>query len=250
MDNLRIFITGITGAMGKALLETKEEDISIVGGIGEKVIKIKDKIPVFDKWKEVNIDFDLIIDFSAANKVSDWLDFALSTNTPILVATTGISKTTMEKMNKTALKIPVFYSQNMSYGIFVLKKLIQNAAILLEDYDIELIEAHHRYKKDSPSGTAYLLAKALQEIRDLEVVYDRSPKNECRNKKELGIFSVRGGTVPGDHSVLFLGEDEILELKHRAYSKKIFAKGAYKAGKWLVKQKPGFYSMEDMVKDG
>lgn len=244
MSDLKVFVTGITGQMGQVLLNTKVPGIEIVGGTGKEKKEIG--VPVYTGSEEPEIDFDIIIDFSSADVVNKWLSLAERRNKPVVIATTGLDETHFEKMKKVSEKVPVFYSRNMSIGIYVMKKIVGQAAKLLDDFDIEITETHHRKKVDAPSGTANMLLEEIQKERKADAVYSRKDHGR-RTENEIGVFSLRGGTVSGDHNVFFFGEDEELLIGHRAGSRKIFATGAFRAAKFIADKKPGFYTMEDLA---
>ncbi len=178
------------------------------------------------------------------------LEYAVAKRTGLVIATTGLTPNEVEHMQKVAEKIPIFYSANMSLGINLLKDLVKKVAPVLDDsFDIEIIEKHHNKKIDAPSGTAYLIADAINEELDhsKEYVCGRETRTERRSKNEIGIHAIRGGTIPGEHSVIFAGPDEIIEIKHTALSKRIFALGAIKAAKYIQTKDHGFYTMNDLL---
>ena len=236
-----IVIQGIGGRMGHVLCDmiAQREDCRVIAGID---LKDGDQngIPVYDSLEKLNGKGDVVIDFSspAAHKL------------PIVVCTTGLSEELQLKVVQLSRTVPVFKSANMSMGINVLSELCKRAsAILGANYDIEIVEQHHHNKLDAPSGTALMLADAINEQNNGEYhyVYDRSSVRQKRDPKEIGISSVRGGSIVGDHEVLFCGPDEVITLKHTAYSRNIFANGAVNAAVYLAKKEPGLYNMGDMI---
>ena len=248
----KIIMNGCFGKMGKVVTRIVEEDSSaeIVAGIdptgGEAAF------PVFRTPAECTVDADVIIDFSTASAVRALLEYAAEKNVPVVVCTTGLSDEQTEDLHKMAEKVAVLKSANMSVGVNLLFSLVQKAATALADsgFDIEIIEKHHNQKIDAPSGTALAIADAINEAMDnkFDYVYDRSQKREKRTQTEIGIHSLRGGNIVGEHDVIFAGTDEIIEINHKASSKEIFAVGAVKAAKYLAGKPAGFYTMLDVLK--
>ena len=194
---------------------------------------------------------DAIIDFSNAAAVDGLLDYCVEKQVPVVLCTTGLSEEQLKKVEETSKKVAVLKSANMSLGVNMLLKLLQDAAKVLAPagFDIEIVEKHHNQKVDAPSGTALAMADSINEALDNEYryTYDRSQVREKREKKEIGISAVRGGTIVGEHEVIFAGEDEVIEFKHTAYSKAVFAKGAVEAGKFLKGKGAGLYDMSDVI---
>lgn len=246
-----IILSGCNGTMGQVITKCAEnsEYYEIAAGYDP----MNDQSITYPVYKDVNDckeKASAIIDFSHPTVLEDILNYAVSTKTPIVVATTGLLSEHKEKLKEASKEIPVFISANMSLGVNLLMNLVKQAARVLEDtFDIEIIEKHHNKKIDAPSGTALAIADAISEAltEDKEYVYDRHSVRKRRNKKEIGLHAVRGGTIVGDHSVVFAGTDEIIEINHHAASKEIFAMGALKAAKFISDKKPGMYSMEDVV---
>ena len=208
--------------------------------------------PVFASPMEYTGTADGILDFSCPAALDDLLRYATAHRIPIVLATTGYSPAQLEQIQAAAAQIPIFRSANMSLGINVLIDLVRRAAAALEGYDIEIIERHHNQKVDAPSGTALMLAEAAAETvpYDAALTYDRSQRRQKRDPKEIGISAVRGGTIVGDHTVLFAGHDEVIELHHSAQSRELFAVGAVRAAKYLAAvQAPGLYDMQRMLRD-
>lgn len=248
----RIIMHGCNGAMGQMISKIVEEDkeAQIVAGIDIHDVK-QNGYPVFQSLSQCDVDADVIIDFAAAVAVDNLLDSAIAKKLPIVLCTTGVSDKQTEKVKQCSSMIPILKSANMSLGINMLMKLVKEATgILADDFDVEIVERHHNQKKDAPSGTALALADSINEAADgkYEYIYDRSQRREKREKKELGISAVRGGTIVGEHEVIFAGTDEVIEFKHTAYSKAVFAKGAIAAAKFLKGRRPGFYDMSDVVR--
>lgn len=240
---MKVFIVGITGAMGKTLTNL-EGDFEIVGGFAEEKDFSKN---IYNKFKDVDVDFDVIIDFSNKDIVDDTINFAIEKKKPLVEATTGLSEKTMENLEKASEEIPVIYARNYSLGINVMEKIVSEVTKLLEGFDIEIVEAHHNKKKDAPSGTALMLLDAVKKERDVYEIYDRSKNHKMREENEVGISSIRAGTINGEHSAIFAGDSEILEIRHSALSKNIFANGAIKAAKFLIKKEKGFYEFKDIL---
>jgi len=251
---LNILLSGCYGKLSRAILEYREtqQDTRIIAGIDPGPGRPALPFPVFPEPGAVEgVRPDVVLDCSLPRALPGLLEFALREKLPLVLATTGYGEAEYAMIEQAARRIPVFQSGNMSLGILLLKQLArQAAAVLGESFDIEIVEAHHNQKVDAPSGTAYILAQAVNEGLAIPhaYAYERHSLREARPKNEIGIHSVRGGTVPGEHSVLFAGFDEILELTHRAYSKRIFAAGCLAAARWLPDKPAGRYGMDDMVK--
>ncbi len=248
----KIIMHGCNGKMGQVIadLVKQDEEAEIVAGIDIGNAE-NTQFPVYSRLLDCKEDADVIIDFSIAKAVDQLLEDAVIKNLPIVLCTTGLSSEQLDKVDETSKKIPILKSANMSLGVNTLLKLVQTAAQVLTqaNFDIEIIEKHHNQKIDAPSGTALALADAINEALENEYTYeyDRTSKREKRDKKEIGISAVRGGNIVGEHEVIFAGTDEIIEFKHTAYSKAIFAKGAISAGKYLAGKKAGMYNMSDVI---
>lgn len=247
-----IILRGCNGKMGQVITDMVEADENaiIVAGIDVSQNR-NNKYPVYQSFSKCNVKADVIIDFSAPINIEEMLDFAISRGIGIVLCTTGLSKEQLLLINEAAAKIPIFKSANMSMGINLISKLLKEAAVVLADagFDIEIVEKHHNKKVDAPSGTALALADAMNEAlnNEYEYKYDRSGDRVMRSKKEIGISAVRGGTIVGEHEIIFAGTDEVIEIKHTAYSKAIFAKGAVQAAKFLPGNPAGMYQMSDMM---
>lgn len=248
-----VLIWGIGGRMGRTLLDclNKNNNASAIGGVDKFANKTDFNIPIFNSVSEINIKPDVIIDFSRAEAIYDFLPYAKENKIPVVLCTTGYSELDLDYIQEMSKEIPLFKSSNMSIGINLLIDLVKKATNLLgENFDIELIEQHHNVKVDSPSGTALSIANAINEEMNntLEFKFGRHDNNERRKKNELGIHAVRGGTVVGKHEVLFLGNDETITIKHEASSKAVFAEGAVKASIFMTTiKKPGIYNMNDLI---
>lgn len=247
---LNIILSGFNGAMGKNLIEIIEENENLNISCG--VDRSSNSRYLFDQFvsfEDDGIKGDVIIDFSHYTLVPALLDFCQKTKTPAVICTTGLSDETNERINELSKEIPLFLSGNMSLGINLMIDLIKKAsAILSYDFDVEIIEKHHNKKVDSPSGTALMLANAIKETaNNKHFIHGRSGNDSLRDKEEIGIHAIRGGTIVGEHQVIFAGTDEIIEIHHKAQSKKVFAKGAIKAAVFLKDQKPGLYDMSSVI---
>lgn len=249
---VRIIMHGCNGHMGQVIsgLVAQDPNAEIVAGI-DIADQGKNTYPVYTNMKECQVEADAIIDFSSAKAVDALLDYSVEHQIPVVVCTTGLSDEQLAKVQETARKVAVLRSANMSLGVNTLLKLIQDAARVLAPagFDMEIVEKHHKLKLDAPSGTAIALADSLNEAMDNQYhyVYDRSQKREKRDDKEIGISAVRGGTIVGEHEIIFAGADEVIEFKHTAYSKAIFGKGAIEAAKFLAGKPAGKYDMSDVI---
>ena len=250
---VRAIMHGCNGKMGQVItgLIKADEGIELVAGI-DTYTGLKNDYPVFERIDQCNVEADVIIDFSNAGAVDALLDYCADRKVPVVLCTTGLSEDQLGKVKVASEKTAVLKSANMSLGINLLMKLLQDAAKVLgtAGFDIELVERHHNQKVDAPSGTALALADAINESMDdaYEYVYDRSQVRRKRDKKEIGISAVRGGTIVGDHEVIFAGADEVIEFKHTAYSKTVFGKGAVEAAKFLAGKPAGAYDMSDVIR--
>lgn len=249
---VKILMYGCNGKMGRMITEIvkNEEDAVIAAGV-DKFTGIPNDYPVFEKITQCDVDVDVVIDFSNAGAVDELLDYCVKKSLPVVLCTTGLSDEQLKKVDECSEKIAVLKSANMSMGINLLLKLLKDAAKVLAPagYDIELVEKHHNQKLDAPSGTALALADSINEAmgNEYEYVYDRSQVRKKRDAKEIGISAVRAGTIVGEHEVIFAGTDEVIEFKHTAYSRSVFAKGAVEAGKFLAGQPAGMYDMGDVI---
>ena len=248
-----IILRGCNGKMGQVITEIVESDENAVIMAGIDVFQGRNnKYPVYQSFGACNVKADVIIDFSAPRNVEEMLDYAISHNIGIVLCTTGLDKEQLEAVEEASKKIPVLRSANMSMGINLISRLVQEAAVILSaaGVDIEIVEKHHNKKVDAPSGTALALADAINEVlnNELEYQYDRTRERVPRGRKEIGISAVRGGTIVGEHEVIFAGTDEVIEIKHMAYSKAIFARGAVQAAKYLPGNPAGMYKMCDIMK--
>ena len=245
---LRVIISGYSGSMGKVLTKCANEDSELEIGCGSSKDDLDVPFKTYHKMSEVEELADVIIDFSHHSTIDDTLSYAIKTKTPIVIATTGFNDEELTKIKKASNIIPIFHSSNMSLGVNVLVKLVKEAAKSLNGFDIEIIEKHHNKKLDAPSGTAVMIANGVKEVLpDSEYIYGRHGRSDKRSSNEIGIHAIRGGTIVGEHTTIFAGHDEVVEIKHSAQSKDIFAKGAIAAAKFLVKQEAGYYNMNNML---
>ncbi|MFV0352251.1 MAG: 4-hydroxy-tetrahydrodipicolinate reductase [Oscillospiraceae bacterium] len=243
-----ILLHGAGGKMGRvvAALCKKQPDMRIVAGV-DPVPFASDDFTVYTTVDEVQEKADVMIDFSRPEATMTALSYCVKQNLPIVVCTTGLSDGDMQQLEKSAQSIPVFHSANMSVGINLLIELAKKARDILPGFDIEIIEAHHNEKVDAPSGTALMLANALKEQHDYTLVYDRHAVRQPRQPQEIGMHSIRGGTIVGEHEVLLAGPSEIIRLSHSAQSRDVFASGAVRAAAFLQGKTPSIYTMQDMI---
>lgn len=248
----KIIMCGCNGKMGQVItsLVDADADAEIVAGIdisGEQ----RNGYPVFKKFSDCTVEADAIIDFSSPKVLPDLLEYAAQKQIPAVLCSTGYTPGEIAAIKAASEKTALLRSANMSLGVNTLLKLVQTAAQVLAaaDFDIEIVEKHHNQKVDAPSGTALALADAINEAlkNEYHYKYDRSQERVKRDKKEIGISAVRGGSIVGEHEVIFAGTDEVIEFKHTAYSKAIFGKGAVSAAKYMKGKAAGLYSMSDVI---
>jgi len=247
-------IVGATGRVGTILVNIIKNSDDSLGAVmfeGEQTIEFPSETVITNDAKTLLQNSDVVIDFSAPVATQALLEAALEEPKPLVIATTGLNDHQKNLMLEVSKKAPVLYATNMSLGVAILNKLVELVSEKLRDFDIEIVEQHHRYKVDAPSGTALTLAEHAAKARGLDLkevmVTGRSGHVGARTKDEIGVFAVRGGDVVGRHTVGFYNEGEFLELNHTATSRETFARGAIKAAKWLVNQKPGLYSINDAL---
>ena len=248
---INILMSGCNGKMGQVISRLSEQydDLRIVAGY-DVSDSGKNAFPVFTDLQSINVQIDVIIDFSNPAALEGLIKFAIAKKLPIIVATTGLSPAQVNMLKSASQKVPVFSSANMSLGVNLLIDLVKKAARLLEpNFDIEIIEKHHNQKLDAPSGTALAIADSINTVLEQkhEYIYDRHSRRKKRSKTEIGIHAVRGGTIVGEHSVIFAGDDEIIEINHSAMSKDIFGTGALRAARFIYGRKPGLYDMNDLI---
>lgn len=249
MTNILLF--GANGHMGKVVARIAEADpnAQIVAGVDLNTEPCGG-FPIYSSASEVKEKADVIIDFSHPSLFDSIMEYAEAKNIPSVICTTGLSKEQVSKLKYMSEKVPIFFSANMSLGVNLLIDLVRRASKILEDnFNIEIIEKHHNQKVDAPSGTALAIADAISDTvsYEAEYIYDRHSVRRKRGKSEIGIHSLRGGTIVGEHSVIFAGNDEVIELKHTAASKEVFAAGAVKAAKFMKDKGAGLYAMSDLI---
>lgn len=247
----QIILSGCNGKMGHVISDIVmgRDDCTIVAGFDLNTQRQYD-YPVYAKPSEYTGSGDVIIDFSHPSLLTALLDYAEEKKIPIVLATTGYSKAQLEEIHAAAQRLPVFFSANMSLGINLMVELAKKAASVLGgSFDIEIIEKHHNQKIDAPSGTALMIADAVSGVlsEKPQYVYDRHSQRKKRDKNEIGIHAIRGGTIVGEHDIMFAGRDEILTISHTAMSKEVFASGAVNAAVFMCGKAPGLYNMKDMV---
>ncbi len=249
---VKMIMHGCNGAMGRVITGLVQEDgaieivagIDISGGQGQGY-------PVFTSLESCDVAADVVVDFASAKAVDGLLDYCESHQLPLVLCTTGLDERQLKRVKEASARTAILRSANMSLGVNLLMKLVKNAAQVLAEsgFDMEIVEKHHNRKKDAPSGTALALADSINEAMDRQYhyVYDRSSVSQARDSREIGISAVRGGTIVGEHDVIFAGTDEVVTFSHTAYSKAIFAKGAVAAAKFLAGKGPGLYDMADVI---
>lgn len=247
-----ILLNGYLGKMGRVITAAiaLRDDCKIVAGVDYTVSDESFPFPVYQGYDEVKENPDVIIDFSNPAALDGVLKFALKMHIPAVICTTGLTETQVDEINAASEIVPIFFSANMSIGVNLICELAKKAAtVLYPEYNIEIIEQHHNQKLDAPSGTALMIANEISSALPEKVKYEynRQPKREKRPVAEIGIHSIRGGTIVGEHEIIFAGKDEIIKLSHSAMSKEIFATGAINAAIFLAGKEPGMYSMKEML---
>ncbi len=249
---IKILLSGCNGRMGRAISDIclKNPETEIVAGFDAYTERLGG-YPVYDDFSSISEDCDVVVDFSNTKVLPALLKYCTENKKPAVICTTGFSDEELAEIDKASKIVPIFRSGNMSLGINVLMMLAKNAAkILGENFDVEIVERHHNQKLDAPSGTAVMIAESLESALpyQAERVYDRHEVRAKRAYNEIGIHSIRGGTIVGEHEVIFAGRDEIIEIKHTALSREVFAVGAVRAAMFLAGcKRAGKYSMEDLV---
>ena len=245
---MKIILVGACGKMGAQVAAIAKE--SIVCGIDLNTAPLS--FPVYDSLDKVKEQADVLIDFSSASGISERLDWCRKNKIPAVLAATGYSEADLKNIGEYSKSIPIFKTGNFSLGIALTEYVSQKAAAFLgEDFDAEIIERHHNQKKDAPSGTALMLAESVKKgyAANKRNIYGRQGMTGARQKEEIGVHAVRGGTIVGEHEVMFAGEDEIFTISHSARSRKIFANGALRAAEWLITQPAGLYNMQDLLSE-
>ncbi|MFV0504356.1 MAG: 4-hydroxy-tetrahydrodipicolinate reductase [Lachnospirales bacterium] len=252
---INIIVHGVSGTMGRTVVKLCEEneDVHVVAGV-DPVYKGREfTFPVFETLANCDVHGDCIIDFSTASAIEQLLKDAMEMNIPVVLCTTGLTEEVEDLVQEVSGKIAIFKSANMSLGVNLMLDLLKKATSILynADFDIEIIEKHHNKKIDSPSGTALLLANTIENEIDenMKYIYDRSSVFQKREKNEIGIHGVRGGTIVGEHTAIFAGQDEVIEITHRAQSKNVFAVGSINAAIFVSKKNKGIFDMYDLIRE-
>lgn len=251
---IRVIMHGCNGRMGQIISGLIADDtaVELVAGVDAKGAQ-GNPYPVFTDIRDCDVEADCVIDFSTAAAVDGLLDYCVRNQLPCVLCTTGLSEAQLARMEEASEKVAILKSANMSLGINLLLKLVKNAAEVLANagFDMEIVEKHHNQKLDAPSGTALALADSINEQLEnaYTYVYDRSARRQKRPEKEIGISAVRGGTIVGDHDVIFAGTDEVVTFSHTAYSRAVFGRGAVQAAKFLAGKPAGRYDMSDVIGD-
>lgn len=250
---IKVLLSGCNGRMGQVITRISANFPQIVIAAGVDLnTSINSPYPVFQNIWDCNVKTDVIIDFSNPNAFENVVAYAVENKIPLVMATTGLSQSQKKQLEETSKTIPVFFSANMSLGVNLVIDLVKKAVKVLENnFDIEIIEKHHNQKIDAPSGTALAIADAINEAsnNNYEYVYDRHSRRKKRSQKEIGIHAVRGGTIVGEHTVVFAGNEEIIEINHIAMSREIFASGALRSAAYITQKQPGLYSMNDLISE-
>ncbi len=249
---IKVILNGCNGRMGRVLtsLIAPMDDMQVVAGVD--INTAPDSYPVFPHLADCTVEADVLIDFSHPKTLPEFLPEAVQRKLPCVIATTGIGAEDIALIERSAKKLPIFRTANMSLGINLVQNLVKSASkVLGERYDVEIVEKHHKLKKDSPSGTALMLADSINEVRveKLHYVCGREGRDTLRQANELGIHSLRGGTIVGEHDVIFTGTDELIQVGHIAYTRQVFATGAIAAARYVHSRKPGLYTMQDMINE-
>lgn len=251
-DMTKVILNGCNGHMGRVLTEiiAQDPEIEVAAGV-DPYTGVTNEYPVFASLSECKAEADAVIDFSNAKGCDELLDFCVKKQIPVVLCTTGLSEEQLSDVTKASEKVAVLRSANMSLGINTILDLLKKATEVFvpSGFDVEIVEKHHNQKLDAPSGTAIALADAVNEAAggEYHYVYDRHDRREKRDPKEIGIASVRGGNIVGEHEVIFAGLDEVITIQHTAYSKSVFAKGAVEAAKFLAGKPAGMYGMPDVI---
>lgn len=238
--------------MGKAITElVAEKGMEIVAGI-DRNLESACRYPVYESLECCPIEGDVVVDFSSADGTQELLKYCVIRKTPLVLCTTGLEAKQIEMIEEASKNIPILYSANMSLGVNLLGEILEEVVIKLlpRGFDVEILEKHHRKKQDAPSGTALFFANCINEALEYKYIYiyNRNNSQKRREKNEIGIASIRGGTITGEHEIIFAGEDEVVTFSHTAYSRHVFAKGALEAAEFLVGKPSGLYCMKDVMK--
>lgn len=250
---MNILLSGCNGRMGEAISRRLPEEHTIVAGVSRSTSDRGYTYPVYQGFESVKETFDVVIDFSVAANADAVIDYVKKVQKPLVMGTTGLSESSVKKLNHLGESVPVLFSHNTSFGVTVLLYLLEAAATLLNTgYDVELVEKHDRNKLDAPSGTSHLIVDAIESgaKKSYDVVHGRSLGDPKRGDSELGVHSIRGGNLASEHYISFIGTDETIEINHKAASFDIYGLGAIKGGQILLTKEPGVYSMKDVLDIG
>ncbi|MGU9539839.1 4-hydroxy-tetrahydrodipicolinate reductase [Clostridium tepidum] len=246
---VKVILNGCNGKMGKVICDLAQNysNLKIVAGIDKK--NENSSFPIFNNINECNVEADVILDFSRPDALKGLLNFATLKNMPIIICTTGFSEEEIKLIEETSKKIPVFRSANMSIGINIVNNILKNiSAFMYKNFDIEIIDKHHNQKVDAPSGTAILLGDTIKNSikKDTKYIYGREGSSK-RTHDEIGMHAIRGGTIVGEHDVIFAGAGETIEIKHTALSREVFAVGALNACLFMSGKEAGLYNMDNVI---
>jgi len=247
---INVVVSGAKGKMGRTVTELigHQEDMKVIGGYDTEYEE--QEIVIYDDLYKIPHVPEVIVDFSHPSAIKKLTEYAAAKGTALVIGTTGLEEQHKEMIIQVSKKVPVFVSHNMCLGVFLLINLARQAAKVLQDFDIEIVEKHHNQKIDAPSGTALMIADSIKEVRkEADYVYSRANVRKKREKNEIGIHSIRGGSLVGEHAVLLIGEDETIEISHKLTSRKVLAAGAVNAIRFIARQKPGYYTMNDLVRN-
>jgi len=245
---IKVVVSGAKGKMGKAITEliNCRDDMRVIAGFD--IFCEEESIIIYDDLYKIPEIPDVVIDFSHPSAIKNLTEYAVAKGVALAVGTTGLENEHKEMLLNASKNVPVFVSHNMCLGVFLLLNLVKQAAKVLKDYDIEIVEKHHNQKIDAPSGTALMIANGIKEVReDAECVCSRADVRKKRQKNEIGIHSIRGGNLVGEHTVLLIGVDETIEISHKLTSRRVLAAGAVNVIKFIANQKPGYYTMQDLM---
>ncbi len=245
---IKVVVSGAQGKMGKTVIQLIRNYNDMKAIAGFDIAYNEGDLVIYDDLFKIPEIPDVIIDFSNPSAIKQLTDYAAAKGVALAVGTTGLEEEHIELLYNAARTVPVFVSHNMCLGISLLLSLVKQAAEILSDHDIEIIEKHHNQKIDAPSGTALMIANGIKEVRkDVYYVYNRADIRKKRDKNEIGIHAIRGGNLVGEHTVFFIGEDETVEISHKLTSRKVLANGAIKVIRFIAQQKPGYYIMQDLI---
>jgi len=245
---IKVVVSGAKGKMGKAVTEliSRHKDMKVIAGFD--IDYEKKDIVIYDDLYKIPDTPNVIVDFSHPSVIKKLTEYAVAKGIALAVGTTGLGEEHKEMLLSASQRVPVFVSHNMCLGVFLLLNLAKQAAKVLQDFDIEIVEKHHNQKIDAPSGTAIMIADSIKEVRQgADYVHSRADVRKKRGKNEIGIHSIRGGNIVGEHTVLLIGEDETIEISHKLTSRQVLAAGAVNVITFIAKQKPGYYTMKDVM---